>query len=292
MTIDCDKPPFQIGPGTLWEGETLHSLYQRAYTPWDWHEELFGYARSIDIDCFSTPFDDTAVELLEKLEAPVYKVASFENGHLPLLRRIAQTKKPVIMSLGMATLGDIDESVRTLRDAGAREIALLKCTSAYPAPPEEANLQTIPHISAAFDVVAGLSDHTMGTAVAVAAVALGASIVEKHFTRSRSIPGPDSAFSLEPHELEDLIKSIRMAEKALGRVSYDLTEKQKASVAFRRSVFVVRDIQPGEAFTTDNVRIIRPGHGLAPRHFEQILGRRAAQRVERGTPLSWDLVAG
>lgn len=290
LTIDSDKPPFQIGPGTLWEGQTLHALYRTAYTPWEWHSDLFAQARSVGIDCFSTPFDDTAVDLLEQLGAPAYKIASFESGHLPLLRRVAQTGKPIIMSLGMATLGDIDESVRTLRASGAEQIALLKCTSAYPAPANEANLKTIPHIAQAFDVVAGLSDHTMGVAVPVAATALGACLIEKHFTRSRTAPGPDSAFSLEPKELEELVRSVRMAEEAIGTVCYDLTEKQQASVVFRRSIFVVEDVKAGDEFTNQNVRIIRPGHGLSPRHVEQIVGRRATRSVERGTPMSWDLV--
>lgn len=290
MTIDSDKEYFQVGGGTLWDGSTLYDLYKEAYTPWEWQPKLKEYANQLGLDLFSSPFDATSVDFLEEMGVPVHKVASFELVDIPLLEKIGATKKPVIMSTGMATLAEIDEAVRTLRRAGTTDLVLLKCTSAYPALPEEANLRTIPHLSAAFDVPAGLSDHTMGTAVPVAAVALGACVIEKHFTLSREVEGPDSSFSLEPHEFKEMVDAVRVAEKALGRVSYDLTEKQRASIAFRRSLFVVKDIKKGEPLTDENVRSIRPGYGLHTRHLPEILGQRAAQDISRGTPLLWDLL--
>lgn len=288
ITIDCDNEYFQIGKGTLWEGKNLYQLYGEAYTPWDWHRELFTHARSVGITLFSTPFDETAVELLEQLGAPAYKIASFELVHLPLIRCVARTGKPVIMSTGMASLSEIAEAVEAAREAGCRDLALLKCTSAYPAPPEEANLRTIAHLAETFALPAGLSDHTMGSAVAVAAVCLGGCIIEKHFTKSRAVRGPDSAFSMEPPEFKAMTADIRTAEKALGRVSYALTAKEEASRVFRRSVFVVKDIPEGGEITRENVRVIRPGHGLAPKHLETVLGRQAKQALHRGEPLSWD----
>lgn len=292
MTIDCDKEYFHIGEGTIWEGRNLYDLYEEAYTPWDWQPRLKGIANDLGLDLFSTPFDQTAVDFLEKMDVPVYKIASFENVDLPLLRRIAQTGKPIIMSTGMATLAEIDEAVRTIREAGGEQLALLKCTSAYPAPPEEMNLRTIPHLAEAFSVPTGLSDHTLGIAVPVAAVALGASIVEKHFTLSRDEPGPDSAFSLEPQELKAMVEAVRTAEKALGQVHYAVGEREASSRVFRRSLFVVEDIEAGEIFTSENVRSIRPGYGLHTRHLDDIIGRCATQAIERGTPLKWDLVGG
>jgi pseudaminic acid synthase len=289
LTIDCDAEPFRV-QGTLWEGRTLYDLYAEAYTPWEWHEPLQRRAKELGMDFFSTPFDDTAVDFLEKLEVPVYKVASFENVDLPLIRRVARTGKPIIMSTGMASIGEVEEAVRTAREAGCEQLALLKCTSAYPAPPEEANLRTIPHLRDTFGAVPGLSDHTMAEAVPVAAVALGACIIEKHFTLSRKDPGPDSAFSLEPHEFGTMVQAIRTAEKALGHISYEVTEKQRVSLAFRRSLFVMQDIAEGEFFTAQNVRSIRPGHGLHTRHLEEVLGRAATRDIPRGTPLAWDLV--
>jgi N-acetylneuraminate synthase len=302
LTIDCDLPHFRI-QGTLWEGRTLYDLYGEAYTPWEWHARLQTAATMLGLDLFSTPFDETAVDFLERLDMPIYKVASFENGDIPLLRRIARTGKPIIMSTGMATLAEIDEAVRTItdciptQDSGlttqhSSPLALLKCTSAYPAAPEEMNLRTIPHLAEAFSVPVGLSDHTMGVASAVTAVALGACIIEKHFTLSRALPGPDSAFSLEPHEFKAMVEAVRTTEKALGTVHYGVSGREAESRAFRRSLFVVRDVRRGEPFTAENVRSIRPGYGLHPRHFDEVLGRCASQELQRGTPLQWAHLAG
>jgi len=291
LTIDCDNEYFRI-TGTLWDGRTLYDLYGEAYTPWDWQPRLKEIANELGLDLFSTPFDDTAVDFLEEMGVPVYKVASFENVDLPLLRRIARTGKPMIMSTGMAALAEIDEAVRTIREAGGGQLALLKCTSAYPALPEEMNLRTIPHLAEAFGVPVGLSDHTLGIAVPVAAVALGACIVEKHFALSRALPGPDSAFSLEPHEFEAMVEAVRTTEKARGTVRYGVSGGEAESRVFRRSLFVVRDVKSGEIFTTDNVRPIRPGYGLHSRYLDEVLGRRASRDIKRGTPLSWSLVAG
>lgn len=289
LTIKCDRDFFKI-KGTIWEGKTLYDLYGEAYTPWEWHSDLMQAAADLGLHCFSTPFDHTAVDFLEKLNAPAYKIASFEIVDIPLLKKIASTGKPVIMSTGMATLAEIDEAVKTLKENGCSELALLKCTSAYPAPAEESNLCTIPHLAEAFSVPTGLSDHTMGIAVPVAAAALGACIVEKHFTLSRSLPGPDSSFSLEPAEFKQMAEAVRTAEAALGSVSYELTPKQIESKVFRRSLFAVADIKEGEAFTETNVRSIRPGYGLPPRYYDAILGKSAAEDIQRGTPLSWNLV--
>lgn len=292
MTIEVRTPLFQIGKGTIWEGKNLFDLYGEAYTPWDWQPKLKVLAERLDMHCFSTPFDASSVDFLEAMNVPAHKIASFELVDLPLIRKVAATGKPVIMSTGMATLAEIDDAVKAFRDAGGRELALLKCTSAYPSPPEDMNLRTIPHLAEAFGVPAGLSDHTMGTSVPVAAVSLGACIVEKHFTLSRAEPGPDSAFSLEPHEFKAMVDSIRVTEKSLGSVCYEMTEKEKASLVFRRSLFVVENVKAGEAFTSNNVRSIRPGYGLAPKHWDDVIGRRAACDVHRGTPLDWSLVAG
>ncbi|WP_448338602.1 pseudaminic acid synthase [Desulfovibrio piger] len=289
LTIPCDNEYFRI-KGTLWEGKTLHDLYQEAYTPWEWQPRLKALANDLGMDCFSTPFDATAVDFLEKMNVPCHKVASFEVVDIPLLKRIAATGKPVIMSTGMASLAEIDEAVTTLRQNGTTELALLKCTSAYPAPPEEANLRTIPHLAQAFDCVAGLSDHTLGSAVAVGAVAVGARIIEKHFTLARADGGPDSAFSMEPHEFRQMVQDIRTVEKALGTVCYDLTPKQKESRVFRRSLFVVKDMKAGEVFTEENVRSIRPGYGLMPKFLPEILGRKTSKKISIGTPLEWKFV--
>lgn len=290
LTIDCDNEYFCIGKGTIWEGRNLYDLYGEAYTPWDWQPKLKEITERLGLDLFSTPFDHTAVDFLEQMDIPVYKIASFEIVDLPLLRRVAQTGKPIIMSTGMATLAEIDEAVRTVREAGCEQLALLKCTSAYPAPPEEMNLRTIPHLAQAFGVPVGLSDHTLGIAVPVAAVALGARIVEKHFTLSRDVPGPDSAFSLEPHEFKAMVEAIRVAEKALGEVRYEVTEREAASRVFRRSLFVVRDVKAGEVFTEANVRSIRPGYGLHTRYLDKVIGRQAVHNIKRGTPMSWDMI--
>lgn len=291
LTIDCDREPFRIGKGTLWAGKTLYALYGEAFTPWEWQPKIKAMAEDLGMDCFSTPFDSSAVEFLEAMGVPAYKIASFELVDLPLIRRVARTGRPGIMSTGMAALGEIDEAVGAWRGAGGGDLALLKCTSAYPAPPEEMNLQTIPHLAAAFGVPVGLSDHTLGLAVPVAAVSLGARIIEKHLALSRGVPGPDSPFSLEPAEFKAMVDAVRVAERALGRVRYDRTAGEEASRMFRRSLFVVCDVRAGEIFSAENVRSIRPGHGLAPKHLESVLGRRASRDVPRGTPLSWDLVA-
>lgn len=287
MTLACDRPEFRVRGGTLWDGRTLHDLYREAYTPWDWQPRLKELADRIGLHLFSTPFDPSAVEFLEAMDVPAYKIASFEVVDLPLVERVACTGKPMIMSTGMATLAEIAEAVATVRRAGDGGLALLKCTSAYPAPPAEANLRTIPHLAEAFGVPAGLSDHTLGIAVPVAAVALGACIIEKHFTLSRAEPGPDSAFSLEPGEFRAMVEAVRTAEKALGRVHYGLSAAEQACRVYRRSLFAVRDIAASEVFTPDNVRSIRPGHGLPPKHLPDVLGRRAARDLARGTPLSW-----
>ena len=291
LTIDCDNQHFQIDKGTIWEGRNLYELYGEAYTPWDWQPKLQEIANDLGLELFSTPFDHSAVDFLEEMGVPAYKVASFELIDLPLIRRIARTGKPIIMSTGMATLSEIDEAVHTARQAGATQIALLKCTSAYPALPEEMNLRTISHLSEAFGLPVGLSDHTLGIAVPVAAVALGACLVEKHFTLSRDLPGPDSAFSLEPQEFRAMVEAIRVAETALGEIRYEMTKEETSSRVFRRSLFVVEDLESGEVFTEQNVRSIRPGYGLHTRYLDEVLGRRAACDVEKGTPLGWDLVA-
>ncbi len=289
ITLDCDAEPFVI-KGTIWEGRRLHELYREAHTPWEWQPKLKAVADGLGIHCFSSPFDATAVDFLEAMDVPAYKVASFELVDLPLIRRIAATGKPVIMSTGMASLAEIDEAVRAFRDAGGRELALLKCTSAYPAPADEANLRTIPNLSECFGVPAGLSDHTPGWALPVAAVALGACVVEKHLTLARSDGGPDAAFSMEPEEFRAMVEQIRTAESALGGVFYGVTERQRASLAFRRSLYVAEDVRAGEAFTPANVRSVRPSGGLHPRHLDAVLGRRARRDLAKGTPLAWDLV--
>jgi pseudaminic acid synthase len=288
ITLASDKPWFRIASGTRWDGRTLHDLYAEAYTPWEWHADLKAEADRRGIHLFSSPFDSMAVELLEGIGVPAYKIASFELVDLGLIRLVASTGKPMIMSTGMATLAEIEEAVVTAREAGATQIALLKCTSAYPAPPEEANLRTIPHLAAAFDLPVGLSDHTMGSAVPIAAVAVGAVIVEKHMTRARADGGPDGAFSTEPEEFAEMVRGIRHAASALGVVSYTATEHEAGSRRLRRSLFVVADVARGEPFTAENVRSIRPGDGLHTRHLDEVIGRRAARDVERGSPLRWD----
>lgn len=289
LTIACDNEFFRI-KGTIWEGATLHSLYQTASTPWEWQPKLMALANELGMDCFSTPFDNSAVDFLEECGVPCHKVASFEIVDLPLLKKIASTGKPVILSTGMATLAEIDEAVHVLKAGGAGDVCLLKCTSAYPAPAEEANLKTIPHLATAFDCVSGLSDHTMGSAVAVAAVSQGASVIEKHFTLSRSDGGPDGSFSMEPDEFKRMVDDIRIAESALGGVCYEPTEKQLKSLVFRRSLFVVKDVKAGELFSSSNVRSIRPGYGLHTRYFDVVLGKAAARDIAAGTPMAFDLL--
>jgi N-acetylneuraminate synthase len=289
ITIKHDGPGFRI-EGGLWDGRTLYELYQEAHTPWDWHPQLFAKARELGIAVFSSPFDPTAIEFLEQLDAPAYKIASFEIVDLPLIQRAAKTGKPLIVSTGIAGLGEIAEAVEAVRAAGGREIALLHCTSGYPTPPEDSNLRTLPHLADAFGVVAGLSDHTPGTAVPVAAVALGANLIEKHFTLRRADGGPDAAFSLEPEELAELVANCRTAWTALGKVNYELEASEKGSKIFRRSLYAVQDIPAGGRLTSDNVRSIRPGHGLPPKHLPDVLGRRASRAIARGTPLAWSLI--
>jgi N-acetylneuraminate synthase len=290
LTINCNNEYFQIGNGTIWEGRNLYDLYGEAYTPWDWQPKLKAIADDLGLDLFSTAFDHTSVDFLEAMDVPAYKIASFEVVDLSLIRRIAKTGKPIIMSTGMATLGEIDEAVQAIHSEGNKQLALLKCTSSYPAPPEEMNLRTIPHLAKVFSVPVGLSDHTLGITVPIAAVAMGACIIEKHFTLSRALPGPDSLFSLEPHEFKAMVEAVRVAERALGKVNYQVTDHESASRVFRRSLFVVKDMKVGEVFTSDNVRSIRPADGLHPRYLQTILGRMASRDIPRGTPLDWSLV--
>jgi pseudaminic acid synthase len=290
LTIPSNRPVFRVGGGTLWDGRTLYELYREAYTPWEWQPKLKETAEELGLGFFSTAFDPSAVDFLEKMGVPVHKVASFEIVDIPLVEKMARTGKPLILSTGMATLEEIEEAVRAAREAGAEEIAILKCNSAYPAPPEEMNLRVIPRLAEIFGVPVGLSDHTLDTSVPVAAVAMGACIVEKHFILSRLDGGPDSAFSVEPREFKAMARAIRTAEKALGEVRWGVNQSEEKSKVFRRSLFVVQDIKSGEIFTEENVRSIRPGMGLPPRHLKEILGRAARMNVERGTPLSWEHV--
>lgn len=290
ITIDHDGPGFTIAGG-LWAGRTLHALYEEAHTPWDWHPRLFEKGRELGLAVFSTPFDFTAVDFLESLGAPAYKVASFELIDTPLVRRIAQTGKPMIVSTGMADLAEIEAAVAAAREGGCRELVVLHCTSGYPTPPGESNLATMPDLASRLDVVAGLSDHTPGVAVSVAAVALGAAVIEKHVTLRRADGGPDAAFSLEPSELKDLVTSCRTAWEAVGKIDYERTESEKGNAQFRRSLYVVADMAAGDAFDATNVRSIRPGFGLPPARYDEVLGRRAARAIPRGTPLSEDLIA-
>ncbi len=290
ITIQSNRECFQVGGGTLWDGRSLYDLYKEAYTPWEWQPKLKKVADDLGMQCFSSAFDASAVDFLETMDVPAHKVASFELVDLPLIQKMAATGKPLIMSTGMATLEEIEEAVRTARRAGATQIALLKCTSAYPAPADEMNLRTIPELARRFDVPVGLSDHTMGIAVPVAAVSLGACIIEKHLTLARAAGGPDSAFSLEPEEFRAMVEGVRTAEKALGSVHFGVSERESRSRVFRRSLFVVRDVKKGELFTSENVRSIRPGDGLHTRHLAEVLGKTAALDIVQGTPLSWDLV--
>ena len=287
ITIDCDNEYFQIKEG-LWRGKTLYQLYQEAYTPWEWQPKLKKIAEDLGLICFSSAFDKTSVDFLEKMNVPNYKVASFEITDIPLIEYIASKGKPVIISTGISTLSDIEEAVNACKRMGNDQIALLKCTSAYPAPIEDANLLTIPNMKETFGTVVGLSDHTLGSSVAVASVALGAMIIEKHFILDRNFGGPDAAFSMEPEEFKQMVKSIREVEKALGKITYDLTEKQKKSRELSRSLFVVKDIKKGEVFTEDNVRSIRPGYGLHPKYYYEVLGKRVKYNIPKGTPLSFN----
>lgn len=291
MTLDLAEREFLIDdPESLWAGRTLYDLYREAHTPWDWHVPIFERARARGLVAFSTPFDATAVDFLESLDVPCYKIASFENVDLPLIRRVAATGKPLIVSTGLATLAEIAEAVAAARDAGCRDLVLLKCTSAYPASPADSHLQTIPHLRAAFGCEVGLSDHTLGNGAALASIALGATVIEKHVTLRRADGGVDSAFSLEPQELKQLVEDGRRARLALGSVHYGPSANEVNSLRFRRSLYVVRDVRAGEELTLENVRAIRPGLGLPPKHFEWVLGRRASRDIAAGTALAWDLI--
>lgn len=291
MTLDVNGPEFAINDrDSLWKGTTLHQLYRQAHTPWEWHRPIFDRCRQLGMIAFSTPFDATAVDFLESHDVPAYKIASFENADLPLIRRVAATGKPMLISTGMAGLGELDEAVRAAREAGCRDLILLKCTSSYPATPEESNLRTIPHLQELFGVPVGLSDHTLGIGVALASVALGAVIIEKHFTLARADGGVDAAFSLEPGELAALVVESKRAWQALGRVSYGRTVGEKKSLQFRRSLYVTQDMKAGDSFTPDNLRAIRPGHGLSPKYYDTLLGKRVSRDVKKGTPAGWDLL--
>ena len=284
MTIDCDREDFQI-KGGLWDGYNLYELYKEAQTPYEWHKPLFDYAKEIGITIFSSPFDETAVDLLEELDAPAYKIASFEMTDLPLVEYVAKTGKPMIISTGMANLEEIETTVEKARSSGCQDLLLLHCVSAYPAPIDQINLRTIPDLSARFSVLSGLSDHTMGTAVATTSIALGACLIEKHFTLSRADKGPDSEFSLEPDELKQLCQDTKIAWQSLGNSGYERSASEQGNVRFRRSIYAVQDIQKGERFTTENVRRIRPGFGLDPKHWYQVLSSKASADIARGTPI-------
>ena len=291
MTIDIKEGEFYIDdPESLWKGSSLHNLYQQAYTPWEWHKPIFERAREWGMAAFSSPFDESAVDFLQELDVPCFKIASFENTDLPLIRKVASTGKPVIISTGMASAGELDESVRAAREAGCRDLILLKCTSTYPATPENTNVATIPHMRALFNCEVGLSDHTMGLGTAVAAVSLGATVVEKHFTLSRSEGGVDSAFSAEPQEMRALVIETERARQAIGRITYGATEAEEKSRAHRRSIYITEDLNEGDVLTRNNLRTIRPGLGLPPKFYEQLIGRKVRKAVRRGTPMSWDIV--
>lgn len=291
LTLDISSGDFFIDdPKSLWKGMSLYSLYQQAHTPWEWHKPIFEHCKKHGLICFSTPFDESAVDFLEGLNVPAYKIASFENNHLPLIRKVAATGKPVLISTGMASVKELDEAVSAARDAGCKDIILLKCTSTYPASPESSNILTIPHMRDMFGVQVGLSDHTGGTGVAVASIALGATIIEKHFTLSRSDEGVDAAFSMEPDEMKTLVEETGRAWQALGKINYGPTEKEKASMKFRRSLYISKDMKAGDVFTRENIRIVRPGFGLPPKYYDIILGKKVKKDVTKGEPLSWDLL--
>lgn len=290
ITLDCDNECFQITQGTLWDGRTLYNLYEEAYTPWEWHKELMEYAQSLGLICFSSPFDLSSVDFLEEFNVPAYKIASFEINDIQLIKYVASKGKPIIMSTGVATREEIEEAVKVCKDMGNEQVVLLKCTSAYPTPLEDINLKTIPHMAENFDITVGLSDHSLGHTVALGGVALGAKVVEKHLTLSREDGSVDSAFSMEPHEFKEMVNAIRDLDKALGKVTYELTEKQMNSTAHKRSLFVSADIKTGEVFTKDNIKSVRPSNGLNTRHFNEVIGKRAKKELKKGTPLTWDVI--
>lgn len=288
ITIDCDNEYFQINQGTIWDGTTLHKLYEKAYTPWQWQPKLKKIAEDLGLICFSSPFDLTSIDFLEDMNVPAYKIASFEINDIPFIKKIASKNKPIIISTGIAYMSDIDEAIKACDDN--RQVILLKCASAYPTPYEDINLKTIPNMSETFDCIVGLSDHTLGNEVAISAIALGAKVIEKHMTLSRADGGPDAEFSMEPEEFKHMVECIRNVEKALGKVTYNLTYKQKKSREHSRSLFVVEDIKTGEEFTTNNVRSIRPNFGLHTRYYNDIIGKRAKCNIVKGTPVRWDMV--
>lgn len=291
MTIDLDEREFHISDSdSLWAGSSLYDLYGKAYTPWEWHKPIFDRARSLGMIPFSTPFDDTAVNFLESLDVPCYKIASFENTDLPLVRRVAATGKPLIISTGMATVAELDETVHAVREAGCKDLILLKCTSTYPATAANTNIRTIPHLRDLFDCEVGLSDHTMGIGVSVASVALGATVIEKHFTLNRTDGGVDSAFSMEPSEMAQLVVETERAWQALGQICYGSIEAEKPSIQFRRSLYIVKDLKAGDLLTKENVRAIRPGLGLPPRYYDLVMGKAVKHDVKRGTALGWELL--
>lgn len=290
ITLNSDNEYFRIKQGTIWDGRTLHNLYEEAYTPWEWQPKLKKLAEELGIICFSTPFDNTSVDFLEDMNVEFYKVASFEINDIPLIEYIAKKGKPIILSTGVAEISDIELALKTIRNTGNENIALLKCTSAYPAPVEEANLLTIPNMSETFNVVSGLSDHTEGIVVPITSVALGAKIIEKHLCLDRSLGGPDAEFSLEPGEFKKLVDSVRAAEKAIGKVNYELSEKQKKSREFMKSVFISESIGKGEVFTEKNIKIVRPGFGLQPKYYNEILGKKASKDIKKNNPLKWNQI--
>lgn len=291
MTLDLDEGEFLVSdPKSLWQGKSLYDLYGEAYTPWEWHKPIFERARELGLIPFSTPFDVTAVDFLESLDVPCYKIASFENTDLPLIRRVAATGKPLIISTGMATVAELDETVRAAREAGCKNLILLKCTSTYPATAENTNILSIPHLRELFDCEVGLSDHTIGLGVSVASVALGASVIEKHFTLCRADGGVDSTFSMEPDEMAELVIESERAWQALGQVSYGPTEHEKKSTQFRRSIYIVKDLKPGDTLSVDNIRAIRPGFGLPTKYIKILLGKTVNQNIKRGTALTWDVI--
>ena len=291
MTLDLDEREFHISdPNSLWAGTSLYKLYGQAYTPWEWHQPIFERAAALDMIVFSTPFDGTAVDFLETLDVPCYKIASFENTDLPLIKRVAATGKPMIISTGMASLAELDETVRAAREAGCKDLILLKCTSTYPATPENTNIATIPHLRDMFGCEVGLSDHTMGIGVSVASVALGATVIEKHFTLNRADGGVDSTFSMEPSEMAQLVTETQSAWKALGKISYGATEAEKKSLVFRRSLYIVENMNVGDKLTSENLRAIRPGLGMPPKYYDLLLGKTVNQAIRKGTPAHWGLI--
>ena len=291
MTIDSDESDFFINDkDNIWQGQSLHKLYKQAYTPWEWHKEIFERGKELGLIVFSTPFDETAVDFLESLNVPCYKIASFENNHIPLIKKVASTGKPIIMSTGMASVSELDQAVKAIRAEGSNNIILLKCTSSYPATPEDSNIITIPNMRDLFNCQVGLSDHTLGIGVSVASVSLGATVIEKHFTLSRSDGGVDAAFSMEPKEMKNLVKEAKRAWQSLGKITYEPTEKEKKSMKFRRSIYVSKDMKKGDVFNKENVKIVRPGFGLHPRYIDDLLGKKVSCDVKKGMAVGWEMV--